>query len=106
MTIHAIYENGVFKPKEPVELPDGCEVKVEPLQTEALEVEESLRDREHRELLNRSEEEIEEDRRRIRSLGRPGRPLPPGVTLADVWPEPVRGDETEEEVRAALERLS
>ena len=29
-TIHAVYENGVFRPVEPVELPEGCEVVVEP----------------------------------------------------------------------------
>ena len=28
-TIHAVYENGVFRPLEPVELPEGCEVTVE-----------------------------------------------------------------------------
>lgn len=28
-TIQAVYENGVFKPKVPVSLPDGCEVTVE-----------------------------------------------------------------------------
>lgn len=28
--IHAIYENGVFKPKEPVSLPDRSEVEFEP----------------------------------------------------------------------------
>ena len=27
--IHAIYENGVFRPIEPVSLPDRCEVEVE-----------------------------------------------------------------------------
>ena len=27
--IHAIYENGVFRPVEPVDLPDRCEVEVE-----------------------------------------------------------------------------
>lgn len=26
--IHAVYERGVFRPTEPVELPDGCEVDV------------------------------------------------------------------------------
>ena len=26
MTIHATFENGVFTPKEPVDLPDGAEV--------------------------------------------------------------------------------
>ncbi|HYN19824.1 MAG TPA: antitoxin family protein [Thermoanaerobaculia bacterium] len=29
MTIHAIYENGVFRPKEPVDLPESSEVEVE-----------------------------------------------------------------------------
>ncbi len=28
-TIHAVYENGVFRPVEPVNLPDQCEVEVE-----------------------------------------------------------------------------
>jgi predicted DNA-binding antitoxin AbrB/MazE fold protein len=27
-TIHAIYENGVFRPTEPVELPEGTEVQI------------------------------------------------------------------------------
>jgi predicted DNA-binding antitoxin AbrB/MazE fold protein len=29
-TIHAVYENGVFRPTVPVELPDRCEVEFEP----------------------------------------------------------------------------
>lgn len=29
MTIHAIYENGVFRPTQAVQLPDRCEVEVE-----------------------------------------------------------------------------
>jgi predicted DNA-binding antitoxin AbrB/MazE fold protein len=28
--IHAIYENGVFRPIEPVELPEACQVVFEP----------------------------------------------------------------------------
>jgi predicted DNA-binding antitoxin AbrB/MazE fold protein len=28
MTIHAIYENGVFRPIEAVQLPDNCEVEL------------------------------------------------------------------------------
>ncbi len=27
-TIHAIFENGMFHPTEPVELPDRCEVEI------------------------------------------------------------------------------
>lgn len=33
-TIHAVFENGVFRPTEPVDLPDGSEVTVEPLKVE------------------------------------------------------------------------
>lgn len=29
-TVHAVYENGVFKPTEPVALPEACEVEFEP----------------------------------------------------------------------------
>jgi predicted DNA-binding antitoxin AbrB/MazE fold protein len=29
-TVHAIFENGVFRPTGPVELPEGCEVQFEP----------------------------------------------------------------------------
>ncbi len=29
MTIHAVYENGVFRPTEKVDLPERCEVEVE-----------------------------------------------------------------------------
>ena len=29
-TVHAVYEQGVFKPTERVELPDHCEVEFEP----------------------------------------------------------------------------
>ena len=28
-TIHAVYENGVFRPVEPVNLPERCQVEVE-----------------------------------------------------------------------------
>ena len=29
-TVHAVYENGVFQPKEPVDLPERTEVEFEP----------------------------------------------------------------------------
>jgi predicted DNA-binding antitoxin AbrB/MazE fold protein len=35
-TIHAIYENGVFRPTERVDLPDRCEVEVEVRQVEGV----------------------------------------------------------------------
>lgn len=35
MTIHAVYENGVFRPTVKVDLPDACEVEVEVRQVNA-----------------------------------------------------------------------
>jgi len=34
-SIRAVYEGGVFKPTEPVDLPEHCPVKVEPAEEEA-----------------------------------------------------------------------
>ncbi len=57
-------------------------------------------------MTHRTPEEIEETRRRVLEASRPPRDLPPGKTLADVvvgqWP----GDETDEQIQEALERLS
>lgn len=103
--IRAIYENGVFKPTGPVSLPDGCEVVFEPQAVEeptalerAIAWAESLK--------SRTDEEIEEARRRIDARSPPPRPLPAGKTLEDVvvgtWP----GDETDEQINEALKRLS
>ncbi len=55
---------------------------------------------------NRTPEQKLADREEAMKWIRPGRPLPPGKTLDDVvcgtWP----GDETDEEVNRALEKLS
>ncbi len=57
-------------------------------------------------LVNRSEGEMLASRARVMKTVRLGRPLPEGTTLADVvegqWP----GDETDEQIFEALERLS
>lgn len=57
-------------------------------------------------MMNRPPEEVEETRARLFQEMEPPRPLPPGKTLYDVicgqWP----GDETDEEVLAALAKLS
>ena len=98
-TIQAIYQNGVFMPKEPVSLPEGAEVTVETKVESALE-------REIRWLTSRTPEEIEQTRAEILKKSRPARPLPEGKTLSDMvegkWP----GDETDEQIHEALERLS
>ena len=57
-------------------------------------------------LTNRTPEEIEATRQRLLATSRPPRPIPEGKTLSDMiegkWP----GDETDEQIREALERLS
>jgi hypothetical protein len=57
-------------------------------------------------LKNRTPEQVAADRDRLLALSPPPRPLPPGKTLEDVlaglWP----GDETDEQIREALEKLS
>jgi predicted DNA-binding antitoxin AbrB/MazE fold protein len=35
MTIHAVYENGVFRPLEKVDFPDRCELEIEVRQVKA-----------------------------------------------------------------------
>ncbi len=54
-TIHAVYENGVFRPTEPVDLPEGSEVTVEPRQVPAREPLSSHQKRIY-ELLSRSDD--------------------------------------------------
>lgn len=57
-------------------------------------------------LKNRTPEQVAADRDRLLALSPPPRPLPPGKTLEDVlaglWP----GDETDEQILEALEKLS
>ena len=57
-------------------------------------------------LLNRTEEQMLADRKRIWESSSTPRPLPEGKSLSDVvegtWP----GDETDEEILEMLERLS
>jgi len=101
-TIHAIYEDGVFKPTEPVSLPEACEVEFEPrVVATSTRLEQELAW-----LTNRSAEDIKEARCRLFAATPPPTPIPEGKTLSDLvegkWP----GDETEEQVHSALERLS
>ena len=101
-TIQAVYENGVFKPKVPVSLPDGCEVTVEVTPPEV----NGALEREIRWLTSRTPEEVAATIERLDKISRPPTPLPPGKTLSDMvegtWP----GDETDEQIREALEKLS
>jgi predicted DNA-binding antitoxin AbrB/MazE fold protein len=111
-TIHAIYENGVFRPIKPVDLPESCEVVFEPrvVNPPPDEPEDpSLLERELawlEGLKNRTDAEVEEARRRLDALSPPPAPIPDGKTLSDMvegtWP----GGETDEQVAEALKRLS
>ena len=118
-TIHAIYENGVFKPTAPVALPDACEVEFEPRVVAtpvapAAEPPDPDSDPDALQrglawlegLKNRTDEEIEEARRRLDALSPPPTPIPEGKTLSDMVEGKWLGDETDEQIREALERLS
>jgi hypothetical protein len=113
--ITAIYENGVFKPTEPVSLPEGSEVTVTPSPpgggasgppADDDETPGAALARELHWAMNRTEADILAARERLDKASSPPRPLPPGKTLDDMvrgkWP----GDETDEQIREALERLS
>jgi predicted DNA-binding antitoxin AbrB/MazE fold protein len=103
MIIHAVFQDGVFKPKGPVLLPEGTEVIVEPNDPDG---EPSALELAVRRITSRTPTAVIADRERVLALTPPPRALPPGKTLADVvvgqWP----GDETDEQVRQALENLS
>ena len=74
----------------------------EPRKTDGME---TLADIVHR-MTNRTPEQKLADRERLMKTARRGRPLPEGKTLDDVlrgqWP----GDETDQEIRDILARLS
>jgi hypothetical protein len=57
-------------------------------------------------MMDRTPEEVAADRARLFAAARKARPLPPGKTLEDVVVGAIPGEETEEEIRAALEELS
>jgi hypothetical protein len=57
-------------------------------------------------LTERTPAEILAERQKILKSARRGRPLPQGKTLLDVVERSWPGDETDAEIRAALERLS
>jgi|GEM_PF-2253196 len=103
--IAAVFENGIFRPVEPISLPEGCEVLVQ-LRNPILSGTETLLEREIAWLTQRSSAEIEQTRLQVFSQSTSARLLPPGQTLSDVvegqWPS----DESEEEIQKALERLT
>jgi predicted DNA-binding antitoxin AbrB/MazE fold protein len=111
--------DGVFRPLDPVPFPEGYVTGVEipismlPQFADEWTAENEDRAKTAQEILarhlewakNRTPEDIQAARERLAVGSRP-RTLPPGVTLDDVvrgtWP----GDESDEQVRDALERLS
>ena len=99
--IQAVYADGVLTPREPLNLPEGSvlDVVLPKPQMTALE-------RELDWLMHRTSEDIQAACDRIDATSTPPRPLPPGKTLADMvqgtWP----GEETDEEIRDILEKLS
>ena len=60
MVVHAIYENGVFRPKQPIDLPEHCEVQFEPRVVDAAATRPASLDDLY-EILSRSHETGEHD---------------------------------------------
>ena len=85
-------------------LPD-VRLHVEIQQIKAGENQKTFQEQEIERITNRSPEELRANWEYIVSVSPPPRPLPPGKTLDDMvmgqWP----GDETDEEILAALEDL-
>lgn len=89
-----------------LELTADTEIKLrEKAKTAGLPLEVYLQELAER-LTSRTPEQVLADRDRVLRTARRGRPLPEGKTLADVvagtWP----GDESDEEIREILEKLS
>ena len=108
-----IYKRGAFVPLTPLQgIFEGDRVITNLLNIiRAIPAEEEAEDpgaldRAVARMMNRTPEEIEATRAQLFAEMEPPRPLPPGKTLEDMisgkWP----GDETEEEVLRALEKLS
>lgn len=105
-TIQAVYADGVLTPKVPLDLPEGSVVEFTPHVVQEQEQFVERLERELEAMMNRTPEEIQAACDRIDAKSTPPRPLPPGMTFAEVvqgcWP----GDESDEQVAEALERLS
>ena len=102
--IQAVYADGVLTPREPLNLPEGSVLDVvlpKPDDDRRQSPEEWLTA-----MMNRTPQEIQAARDRIDAKSTPARKPPEGKTWADMvvgkWP----GDETDEEIREFLERLS
>ena len=110
--LEAIYKRGAFIPLTPLQgVFEGDKVQISLLNIVRAAPEDEAEDpgaldRAVAKMMNRTPEEIEATRARLFSEMEPPRPLPPGKTLEDMisgkWP----GDETDEEVLRALEKLS
>lgn len=110
--LEVIYKGGAFFPLTPLQgIFEGDKLKisllkiVRPAENEEEEDPAAL-DRAVARMMNRTPEEIEATRARLFQQSRPPREIPEGKTLEDMicgkWP----GDETDEQIFEALEKLS
>ena len=102
--IQAVYADGVLTPREPLNLPEGSVLDVvvpKPVDADYQSPEQWLDA-----MMNRTEAEVRADREQVFAASQPARKPPEGKTWADMvvgkWP----GDETDEEIREFLEKLS
>ena len=110
--LEVIYKGGGFFPLTPLQgIVEGDKVKISLLKIvrpseDVTDEDPSVLDRAIAKMMNRTPEEIEATRARLFAEMVPPREIPEGKTLEDMicgkWP----GDETDEEVLRALEKLS
>lgn len=110
--LEVIYRGGGFFPlSPPTGILEGDKIKISLLNIIRANPEEEAEDpqaldRAVSRITKRTPEEVEAARIRLFQQSRPPREIPAGQTLADVicgqWP----GDETDEQILAALEKLS
>ena len=110
--LDVVYKGGGFFPLTPLQgIFEGARVKITLLNIESTNEESDdedpgALDRAIAKMMNRTPEEVEATRARLFAEMEPPREIPEGKTLEDMisgkWP----GDETDDEVLRALEKLS
>jgi predicted DNA-binding antitoxin AbrB/MazE fold protein len=110
--LEVIYKGGGFFPLTPLQgIVEGDKVRISLLKIinpseDETDEEPGALERAIAKMMNRTPEEIEATRTRLFQQSRPPREIPEGKTLEDMicgkWP----GDETDEQILEALEKLS
>ena len=104
IVIQAVYADGVLTPREPLNLPEGSIVEI-PLPA-SIDFDRQTPEEWLDAMMNRTPDQLEADRDRLRAKSSPARKPPDGKTVWQVIQENNPFEETDEEIRAMLEKLS